>query len=247
VARPQRSIASLRSVRGLHRYRTVPAPRLERRARRFEGGQTAPTWSPQTAQENWSDRRARGNFIKAWGVSSPCAPGRVMPTLYGARLEEIQRSSSVRQRRRRSRSRSRRVDPRSVILDICRIELGPSRRDPQGTLTREQQQTALQGASAMGGTAVTRRVSRRVCERQPSGLIRRSTTFDFGVSVATRMAHANRAFVGSFSRTSAALAARSLAEGLAYASNHRRGHDTRRCSLQNGLPAHSSALHEVSG
>jgi hypothetical protein len=220
----------------LHCYGTVPNPGLERRAKRFERGLIAPTWSPQTAQENWSDRRGRGNFIKAWGVSSPLAPGRVMPTLYGARLEEIQRSIQL----------SCRVEPRFVNLH-CRIELGPSRRDPQGTLTREHRQTALQGASAMGGTAVTRRVSRRVCERQPSTLIRWSTPFDFGVSVATRMAHANRAFVRSSSRTNAARAARALAEGLAYASNHRRGHDTRRCSLQNGLPAHSSALHEVSG
>lgn len=230
------SFATLRSVRRLQCYGSVSNPEFERRAKRFEGGLIAPTWSLQTAQENWSDRRGRGNFIKAWGVSSPLAPGRVMPTLYGARLEEIQRSAP----------RSGRIEPRSVNLRR-RIELGPLRRDPQGTPTPEQQPTALQGASAMGGTAVTRRVSRRVCERQPSALIRRSTTFDFGVGVATRMAHANRAFVRSSSRTNAALAARALAEGLAYASNHRRGYDTRRCSLQNGLPAHSSALHEVSG
>jgi hypothetical protein len=182
----------------------------------------APTWSPQTTQENWSDRRGRGNFIKAWGVSSPCGPGRVMPKHYGARCGKIQRNE-------------RRISPRSVILDVCRIDIGPTRRDPRGTLSAEtaDQAAALQGASAMGSTVVYRRFTAHEC--QPSGVMPWSTSFDFGVCVETRSAHANRA------------SARPSHEGHAYASNHRRVTFTRRCSLQNGLPVHSSAAHGVHG
>lgn len=182
---------------------------------------TAPTWTPQSAQQKWSDRSGRGNFINAWGVSSPALSGRVMPKPYGARYEGIQRDS-------------RGVLPLSVNLDVCRIELGPSRRDPQGTLRKHAKhewsgdtQNVLQGASAMGSFAVTRRVSRRVSERQPSLLIERSTSFDFGVRVATRSAHANRVCMQSASPLDAA---------CTHASNHRReDQSTRRCSLQNGL------------
>jgi hypothetical protein len=187
---------------------------------------TAPTWTPQSAQDKWSDRSGRGNFNDAWGVSSPARSGRVMPKPYGARYEGIQRDS-------------RRVLPPSVNLDVCRIELGPSRRDPQGTFRKHAKhewsgdtQNVLQGASAMGSFAVTRRVSRRVSERQPSLLIERSTSFDFGVRVATRSAHANRVCMQSASILDAA---------CRYTSNHQRGvkvaedQSTRRCSLQNGL------------
>ena len=146
--------------------------------------------------------------------------------------EEIQRASLV----------GRRILPRTVNLDLCRIELGPSRRDPQGTLQQFEQfahtlsgdtKNALQSASAMGSFAVTRRVSRRVSERQPllgtpSRCAReRSTTFDFGVRVATRSAHANRVCMQSASISDAA---------CTHASNHRRrDQSTRRCSLQKGL------------
>jgi len=164
----------------------------------------APTWPPQSAQECWSHHRCRGNFIKAWGGSSPCGSGRVMPQSYGARCEGIKRSTL----------HERRAFPaRIVILDVCRIELGPSRRDPQGTLQNRNRsgdtQNVLQGASAMGSSVVTRRVSRRVTA--------------FGVRVATRPAHANRACMQSASLLDAA---------CTHASNHRRqDQSTRRCSL----------------
>ena len=102
------------------------------------------------------------------------------------------------------------------MVVITRIDLGPSRRDPQGTLssrsqrsqaTHEKKQNALQGASAKGSFVVTRRVSpTRQRERQPSSLMTRSTAFDFGVRVLAREAHANRAY----------------AELSAHASNHQR-------------------------
>ncbi|MDB5216642.1 MAG: hypothetical protein JWO86_4569 [Myxococcaceae bacterium] len=184
---------------------------------------TAPTWTPQSAQEKWSDRSGRGNFIKAWGVSSPTPSGRVMPKPYGARYEGIQRDP-------------RGILPLTVNLDVCRIELGPSRRDPQGTLQNRNRsgafKNALQGASAMGSFAVTRRVSRRVSERRP-------TAFDFGVRVATRWAHANRACMQS---------AFILNAVCTHASNHQREHRassrpmTRRCSLQKGLPVSRSSI-----
>ena len=194
----------------------------------------APTWTPQRAQEKWSGHSARANFINAWGVSSPCSlSGRVMPKSYvwyeQPCDEEIQRASLV----------GRRILPRTVNLDLCRIELGPSRRDPQGTLQQFEQfahtlsgdtKNALQSASAMGSFAVTRRVSRRVSERQPLLLNERSTSFDFGANVATRTAHANRACVQSASIVDAA---------CTHASNHptpgHREGSSRGCSLQNGL------------
>lgn len=188
----------------------------------------APTWTPQRAQQTWSDRSGRGNFIKAWGVSSPelltklaTLSGRVMPKSYGARFEAAHACQRD----------LRRILPLTVNLDVCRIELGPSRRDPQGTLQELSRlgdtKNALQGASAMGSFAVTRRVSRRVSERQSSLFIERSTTFDFGVRVATRSAHANRACMRSASI---------LVAACTHASNHLRGvQSTRRCSLQNGL------------
>jgi hypothetical protein len=144
-----------------------------------------------------------------------------MPKPYGARYEEIQRFR-------------RGFLPPSVIQNVCRNEPGPSRRDPMGTLpmnaptrvsTAPQQHNALQGASAMGSFAVTR----------PPNVRAVGTTFDFGVSVATRLAHANRAFAESF---------RIVREAFAGASNHRRGHDTRRCSLQNWT---AKAVHGVHG
>lgn len=197
----------------------------------------APTWTPQRAQEKWSGHSARANFINAWGVSSPCSlSGRVMPKPFVGyeqpRHEEIQRASLL----------DRRILPRTVNLDLCRIELGPSRRDPQGTLQEfahtlsGDTKNALQSASAMGSFAVTRRVSRRVSERQPllgtpSRCAReRGTTFDFGACVATRSAHANRACMWSASIVDAA---------CTYASNHptpdHREGSSRGCSLQNGL------------
>jgi len=136
-----------------------------------------------------------------------------MPKLYGARCGENQRSQSD----------GRGLLPRSVILNICRIELGRKRRDPLVTssLATKKHKSVLQGASAMGSFAVS-----SAPERQPLELILQSTTFDFGVGVATRLAHVNRAYVRS-----------SLpdltGEGRAYASNQRRGSISRRCILQN--------------
>jgi hypothetical protein len=209
---------------------------------------SAPTWPPQSAQQNWSHRRGRGNFIKAWGGSSPCGPGRVMPKLNGARYEGIQRNP------RDATAHS----STSNVIHVCRIELGPTRRDPRGhslyerneqvrintvrcSRPQDEKKSALQGASATGGSAVTRRarradaVARVTAERQPSGVMPRSTTFEFGVSVLARMAHVNRA------------CAESMFMDDAYAHNHRREHQTRRCTLQNGLPAKSSAAHGVHG
>ena len=201
--------------------------------------------SPKT-QENWSDHRCRGNFIKAWGGSSPCGPGRVMPKLNGARYEGIQRDPRL-----HSSTRN--------VIDSCRIELGPTRRDPQGQLPdqgervrintvrssrpQDEKNTALQGASATGGSAVTRRArpgtARVTAERQPLGVMPWSTTFEFGVSVVARLAHVNRACTWSVDPSGS--------PGRAYAHNHRREHQTRRCTLQNGLPAKSSAVHGVHG
>ena len=206
---------------------------------------TAPTWAPQSTQEYWSDRRGRGNFIKAWGGSSPCGQfsiARAMPKSYGARHGGIKRSS--------------RSSPpvRLVILDISRTELGLTRRDPRSaspigpnarvrintarSLRPRDEGSALQGASATGDSAVTRRspvLARVTAERQPPGVMPRSTTFEFGVRVLARLAHVNRAYATSTSVSGA------------YAHNHRRDHQSRRCTLQNGLPAKSSAAHGVHG
>lgn len=144
-----------------------------------------------------------------------------MPKLYGARYEGIQR-------------KSRCSVTLIVNLDVCRIELGPSRRDPQGALSSQEEiKSVLQSASAMGSFAVSRKraASGALHERQPSGVMPRSTTFDFGVSVVTRSAHVNRA------------GTRLSPEDRAPAPNHRRGHDTRRCSLQNL----DCKVHEVHG
>lgn len=135
-----------------------------------------------------------------------------MPKPYGARSEEIQRDS-------------RGILPRFVNLDVCRIELGPSRRDPQGTLQNRSGDTnnVLQGASAMGSFAVTR------CVEETVAVSRR----DFGVRVATRSAHANRACLQS---------ARILNAVCKHASNHQGSFASRRCSLQNGLSGLSSTV-----
>lgn len=205
----------------------------------------APTWPPQTTQEKWSGRRGRGNFIKGWGGSSPCGHfsiARAMPKSYGARNDGIQRNVRLG------------LPVCLVILDSSRIELGLTRRDPRSLspigpnarvrintarfLRPRDERSALQGASATGGSAVTRRASEMVrvtAGRQPSGVMPRSTTFEFGVSVLARMAHANRAYAASTSVDDA------------YAHNHRRDHQSRRCTLQNGLPAKSSAAHGVHG
>ena len=114
-----------------------------------------------------------------------------MPSFYGTRLAKIQRYSDKRPGSRRT----------THTVVITRIDLGPSRRDPQGTLSirlHEIQRNALQGASAKGSFVVTRRVSRRVSANAKS--------FEFGVGVSPRLAHANRACVGS---------------PLTHASNHR--------------------------
>jgi hypothetical protein len=210
----------------------------------------APTWTPQSAQQNWSVSLGQGNFIKAWGGSSPCGARRVMPKLNGSRNEGIEQVRI--ERLLVLASSTRNVD------SSCRIELGPSRRDPQGTSPNERdghvrintvrgsrhrgadEEIALQGASATGGSAVTRRVrtARVTAERLPSGVMPRSTSFEFGVSALARLAHVNRAYVAS-----------NFMAG-AYAHNHRREHPSRcarRCTLQNGLPAKSSAAHGVHG
>jgi hypothetical protein len=167
-----------------------------------------------------------------------------MPKLHGGRYEGIQRNQRLA------------FSARNVILDSCRIELGPPRRDPRGTLPSDgnervrintvrssrpqDEKAALQGASATGGSAVTRRVrpARVTAERQPPGVMPRSTTFEFGVCALARMAHVNRAYAAS------------IFGDDAYAHNHRREHPSRcarRCTLQNGLPAKSSAAHGVHG
>jgi len=120
--------------------------------------------------------------------------------------------------------------PYSVNHNVCRIELGPKRRDPLGTFSNKKHKSVLQGASAMGSFAVS-------CahERQPPGVKPRSTPFDFGVSVQKRSAHVNRAYL------------QSSFEGGGYASNHAsQSHQTAQ-RLQNGLPVHSGAVHGVHG
>ena len=116
---------------------------------------TSPPWPPQSAQENWSGRRGRGNFIKAWGDSSLYGSGRVMPKQYGSRGEGIQRLCS---------DCTRGVSPHHVIQHTGRTKLGPTRRDPRGRFSLcTGSSSALQGASAMGSLVVS---SAR--ERQPS-------------------------------------------------------------------------------
>lgn len=211
-----------------HATEPTRAPTPERTRER-----AAPTWSPQRAQEKWSDRSGRGNFIKAWGVSSPehhPLSGRVMPKPYGARFEAIQRDPRC----------ARRISPRSVNLDVCRIELGPSRRDPQGTFQNRSGETknVLQGASAMGSFAVTR------CVEETVTVSRR----DFGVRVATRSAHANRACLRvAFILNAVCKHASNHQDPIDVAKNaqHR---SSRRCSLQNGLAvARASHGARVSG
>lgn len=212
----------------------------------------APTWTPQSALENWSARRARVNFSKRWGGSSPCGLGRVMPKLCGARYEGA--------RERESRVARLAFSTRSVVLDVCRKELGPTRRDPLGTLPNDpyarfervrinsvrssRPQARGRVASTAGRlrdgrlcshTGARAEAARVTAERQPSGVMPRRSSFEFGVSVLARMAQLNRAF------------AKSSFEDRASAHNQRREHQTRRCTLQNGLPAKSSAAHGVHG
>ena len=221
----------MHAVHRLHRYLTVTP--------------VAPTWTPQTVQQNWSVPLGRGNFIKAWGGSSPCGSRRVMPKLNGSRHKAAGPGRAARFLAPGPGSRN--------VDSSCRTEHGPSRRDPQGTSPNERDEHvrintvrssqprdegfALQGASATGGSAVTRRVrtARATAERLPSGVMPRSTSFEFGVGVPARMAHVNRAYVAS-----------NFVDG-AYAHNQRRDHQARRCTLQNGLPAKSSAAHGVHG
>ncbi len=153
--------------------------------------------------------------------------------------------------RGRIRERQQRSSIRNVTLDV----FDSPRRDPRGASSHESvpesaarisragqqgvQNSPLQRASATGGAAVTRRarphVARVTAERQPSGILPRSTTLDFSVRVFARVAPPNRA-----------CAAATLVDG-AYAHNHRRAHQALRCTLQNGLPAKSSAAHGVHG
>ena len=167
-----------------------------------------------------------------------------MPKAYGARNQEIQRNlrlgTSVRESSRIELGLTRR-DPRSAspVGPIERVRINTARSSPPRD---DEKETALRGASATGGSAVTRRtpaMARVTDERQPSGVMPRSTTFELGVSVLARMAHANRAYA-SFTSLSANVAG-------AYAHNHRRDQQSRRCTLQNGLPAKSSAAHGVHG
>jgi hypothetical protein len=88
-------------------------------------------------------------------------PEREMPKQYGTRLGKIRRHSGNCPGTRGTTS----------YTVLTRIDLGPSRRDPQGPLssrsarsqvTHDKQRNALQGASAKGSFVVTRRVSRRV-------------------------------------------------------------------------------------
>lgn len=184
-------------------------------------------------------------------------------------FERIQRASDP----SNGKDDVRRASPLTMTKRIShRIELGLSRRDPQSTLFSRAvwsggaarafllaPTSVLQGASAMGGSAVTRRrVTRRAPRsrevnatrgRLPSELILRSRTPDFGTidrRHVVRLAHVSRAFVQSASGA------------CAYAPNHRRHrrathHDARRCRrcpLQNGshAPVRGAAtVHEVHG
>jgi hypothetical protein len=168
-----------------------------------------------------------------------------MPKSYGARNEEIQRT----------RESARVGFPvRLVLLDSSRIELGLTRRDPRshppiGPNERVRINTARfprprdEDVSTVGRLRDGRlrshtariNVVRVTAERQPAGVMPWSTTFEFGVSVLARMAHVNRACAAFIS-----------VDG-AYAHNHRRDHQSRRCTLQNRLPAKSSAAHGVHG
>lgn len=135
-----------------------------------------------------------------------------MPKRHGARLERVNQAQ-----------RDRRCSVPSIVTDgERRIDFGPSRRDPQGSLPEQTTSSALQRASAMGSAAVSpSRAARRVQPyRLPLGSPN-GTAMGLGVSVAARSAHANRAYV------------RSSHESGTYAPNHSRGHATRQCSLQN--------------
>ena len=119
------------------------------------------TWSPQTLQENWSDRLSERNLHKAWGGPSLRGLGRVMPNQYGARHSRLQ---------------LHRAAARDMSI-ISRIELGPSRRDPQGITLRAHgdercasdvtrqagtsNDSVPQGASATGSLTVSHRRSPR--------------------------------------------------------------------------------------
>ena len=124
---------------------------------------------------------------------------------------------------------TRRISPGHVIQYLCRNELGPSRRDPQGALSglvgsrlhlreRPLHHKRLQGASAMGGSTVSER------ELRASGLIPRSAAFDIGATLA-RVAHANRACVQSVRHVDE--------PARTYAHYHRQENDSRRCTLHN--------------
>lgn len=209
---------------------------------------SAPTWPPQTTQQNWSDRRVRANFIKAWGGSSLSGHfsiARAMPRFYGARTQGIQRilrlGFSVRDNSSRIELGLPRRDPRSASPSCGHRAERACAHQHRSSRPRVEATAVLQGASATGGSTVTRRspaMVRVTAERQPSGVMPRSTTFDFGVSVLARVAHANRACAATTLLASVA---------GAYAHNHRRDQQSRRCTLQNGLPAKSSAAHGVHG
>src|SRR4051812_29835762 len=97
-----------------------------------------------------------------------------MPKQYGARCGENQHQ--------RPCPHGRGLSPRSVIFDVCRIELALSGGTRRETLLEKKVKSVLQGASAMGSFAVS------------SAPERPHRLFDFGVSVSARMAHVNRAY-----------------------------------------------------
>ncbi len=157
---------------------------------------SAPTWPPQTAQQNWSDRRPQRNFNKGWSGSSPHCSGRVMP--------------------------------KRSVLELSLISV--RRRDPAGIALRSSRPVTA-GRLRNGRLCGLDSARTSASEAMP-----RSTPFEFRVSVETRPALLNRAFTSSPPGSGAECLSPST------------GINTRRCTLQNGLPARESrAAHGVHG
>jgi hypothetical protein len=84
---------------------------------------------------------------------------------------------------------------------------GPARHPLQSAARDSSTAGRLREGQPCGHTA---RLTTRQRERQPSSSAARSTTFDFGVSVSPRLAHANRAYVKCSLRMPLTIAGRSL-------------------------------------
>ena len=190
---------------------------------------TAPTWSPQSSQEKWSHPGDGCNLHKARPEKSFRAIRRVMPKTYGTRTRDLQCTSHVRHEGIDRPVSSRRTD------------LGPSRRDPQGTLHAhgggrgavDDHNHLPEGASATGSSPAAHRRScgqsgRPLCRHQsPARASRESVTcpvpvtLEVGVGAFTAPTHANRA-VTRIPRDAAQL--------------HRRGPAPRRCLGKTAVP-----------